>query len=116
MATDHTKKEKILEINFTRFGGPVFVGRENGEAARKKVKLDSLEDGADRIVVLIPEGTYSVNSSFFLGLFDKSIKKVGSRDGFLTKFEMNFPRHLKESIDAAIERALLEKKLLVPKE
>lgn len=105
----------VVKIDLGKYGGPVFVGREAGEQARKRSRLDKYDGMVGRVLVWVPEGTYSVNSSFFLGMFDKSIKKLGSREAFLDKFDFRYPKHLAESIEAAINRALLEKKVLVPK-
>jgi hypothetical protein len=115
MATQISEAGHIVKIDLGKYGGPVFVGREAGELARKRSHLDKYDGVPGRVKILVPEGTYSVNSSFFLGMFDKSIKKLGSREAFLEKFEFEYPKHLAESIEAAINRALLEKKVLLQK-
>lgn len=103
-----------LVVNFAAFGGPVFVGRDKGIAARQKASLDEIDKKADAIVVVkIPDDTYSVNSSFFLGLFGKSIRKAGSREAFLKKFHFQMPDILSETVESGIERALFEKGLLL---
>ena len=62
-----------MEIDFAKLGGPVYVGRANGAAVRALLKLDALDAHDDPVIVSVPEGTYSVNSSFFLGMFGPSI-------------------------------------------
>jgi hypothetical protein len=115
MAIQASDAGNLVKIDLAKFGGPVFVGREAGESARKRAHLDKYDGTPGRVRILIPEDTYSVNSSFFLGMFDKSIKKLGSREAFFEKYEFQYPKHLAESIEAAINRALLEKKVLLSK-
>ena len=103
-------------LNFSDLGGPVYVGRDRGEAARVKWKLDDADARDERFVVTIPDGTFSINSSFFLGLFGKSIKKAGSREAFLSRYQFVGEARFREKIDEAIERALFEGKTLLLKE
>lgn len=98
-------------ILFSELGGPTYIGRPNGEAARKKLKLDSLDnDSSQSFIVDIPKETFNINSSFFLGLFGKSIRNLGSKKSFLEKYK--FETHGREYsvIDKSIERALRERK------
>src|SRR4051812_30429827 len=115
MVTSVSETRYLVKIDLGKYGGPVFVGREAGESARRRSHLDKYDGMDGRVKIVVPEGTYSVNSSFFLGMFDKSIKKLGTREAFIEKFEFQYPEHLAESIEAAINRALLEKKVLLQK-
>lgn len=92
-----------MRIDFQQFGGPVFTGRDRGEAARKKLKLDRVKIG-DTVTVEIPSTTYTVTSSFFLGLFGKSIRDLGL-DSFKTIFKFNMPSFLSESVEEWLYRA-----------
>ncbi|MBK6386572.1 MAG: hypothetical protein IPF71_07015 [Rhodoferax sp.] len=65
-----------LRVDLSTVSGPVYSGRERGEALRRKYELDDKESGADVVDVFIPEATYTVSSSFFLGLFGPSVKSV----------------------------------------
>ncbi|MBF0193123.1 MAG: hypothetical protein HQL71_01145 [Magnetococcales bacterium] len=104
-----TTQTEPITLDFSKQGGPVFVGRAQGEKARQNFRLDILDDSEDIIKVVIPEGTYSVNSSFFLGLFTKSVLKTGSKKKFLAKFNFVCESFLLETIDTYIDRALREK-------
>ena len=95
-----------MEINLGKFGGPVFVGRANGAAVRERLKLDSLDTSDEPVRVSIPEGTYSVNSSFFLGMFGPSISHFGSRDAFLVHYNFQAPEHVRNSLEDLIDRTL----------
>lgn len=105
---------KIVNIDFKKLGGPTYIGRDKGEAARKELKLDELEGSGvlERVFVDIPPGTYNINSSFFLGLFGKSIRKAGSKDKFLSLFEFRTHGKTYQVINRSIERALVANKEL----
>lgn len=98
-------------IYFERLGGPTYIGRPNGEHAREVLKLDSLDENKNmRFVVDIPETTYNINSSYFLGLFGDSVRAAGSIEKFRERF--TFRTHGKDYrvIDRGIERALVRDK------
>ena len=100
-------------IEFKKLGGPTYIGRPNGEHARNALAIDALENKPGVVFYVdIPKSTYNINSSYFLGLFGKSIRKAGSREEFLSKFQ--FETHGKEYkvIDRGIQRALLNDKAL----
>lgn len=98
-----------LRIDLSRYGGPVLMGREKGARIRGQLALDRADVEAVHVVVMVPDRTLSINSSFFLGLFGPSIRKAGSKDAFLRKFEFRAPPHIKNNVvDKNIERALFE--------
>lgn len=82
-------------VDLTQVAGPVYSGRDRGVALRDRIKLDANEDSAEAVDVVIPEGTYTLSSSFFLGLFGPSVKKCGSVDQFERKFRFRAPEFLK---------------------
>lgn len=98
-----------MEINLSKFGGPVFVGRANGAAVRARLNLDALDTDGRPVEVSIPDGTYSVNSSFFLGMFGPSISHFGSREAFLSHYHFSAPEHVRTSLEELIERTLTSK-------
>ena len=55
----------------------VFTGRNNGQEARRRLNLDELDASKEQVEIIIPDDTLSVNSSFFSGMFQKSLKKLG---------------------------------------
>jgi hypothetical protein len=66
-------------------GSNVLSGRESGEIDRKSFGLDFLDEqfigGSDMAVhVIIPQEVYSVNSSYFLGLFGPSVRALGEKE------------------------------------
>ena len=55
-------------------------GRPEGEKARKDLKLDEFDKNDESIEIIIPDDTLSVNSSFFSGMFQKSLKELGEEE------------------------------------
>lgn len=55
----------------------ILSGVALGESARKQNDFDSLDLQPDPVEIEIPEKVISVNSSFFSGAFQKSIKTLG---------------------------------------
>jgi len=62
----------------------VFSGRYNGLNARLYFNLDTEDVCRRQISIYVPEDTVSVNSSFFIGMFEDSIKYL--RKDFYTKY------------------------------
>lgn len=103
----------IEKLELERMGGPLFSGRERGILNRKKFNLDSLDEEDSIINVIIPENTYSITSSFFMGLFGDSIRKMGNRENFFRKYQFKMPDRFVNKIDIYIERALRENTALI---
>ena len=94
-------------IDFSEFGGPVHTGRRKGEMIRMELDLDSWDDASDTMVdVIIPEGTFTVTSGFFLGLFGKSVRQAGNREEFMRRYRFTAPETIMPLISAYADRAL----------
>lgn len=103
--------EAPMIIDFSKYPGPVYTGRSRGEALRGEQKLDEI-DKCDRLVIVeIPRSTYSLTSSFFLGMFGPSVVCAGSQKAFFEKFEFKAAPELLEAFKDYVARALQEKKL-----
>ena len=84
----------------------VFVGREAGQVCREFFKLDELDKVGAEVTVTIPEEVYSVNSSFFLGMFGDSIRSL-DEDGFRSQYHFvgkDISRTLNNGIRHALDR------------
>lgn len=100
---------KNVQINFgNKMGGPVFTGRDRGEDTRRQFKLDGITPN-DTVEVIIPDDVYTVTSSYFLGLFGKSIRDLGL-ESFQRVFKFTAPAFLKDRIDEWSIRAVRERK------
>jgi hypothetical protein len=100
-------RQKIELLKYRGQGSTVFTGRPEGKLARADLNLDEKDTDGNTYVVIIPKNTTSFNSSFFLGLFFDSIKKMGSIDRFYEKYMFEI-----EELDAEwqviLERNLAE--------
>jgi len=107
--------DKVIVIDLGKYVGPIFTGRSRGEAVRKDFDLNKLDNIPNvSFIVKIPPDTFALNSSFFLGLFGPSVRTLGSRDRFLTRFKFQNPDHISEFIESGVERALQERQSLIP--
>lgn len=102
-----------IVIDFQKMGGVVHSGRAKGELTRERFNLDKIDKEQRRVIVRIPESTYSVTTSFFLGLFGKSIRQAGSREAFLARYEFQIPQVFRDTFDSCVSRALQEHRPLV---
>jgi len=66
-----------------------FIGREQGQHARKTLDLDRLDTSEEIVELIVPNDTTSFNPSFFLGLLYNSISKLGI-DKFRKKYNFVF--------------------------
>ena len=93
-------------IDFANLAGPIYTGRPKGELARQHFRLDELDAQLDAVIVKIPESTYSITNSFFLGMFGPSINRFGTREGFLNHYQFDTSPMLQKRLDSHIERGL----------
>jgi hypothetical protein len=63
--------------NYRSKASRVFAGRSRGEAVRMAANLNEADQSGEPVEIHIPEDTFSVNSSFFLGMFGGSIRALG---------------------------------------
>ena len=104
--TTATKK-----IDFNKIEGPVYTGRSRGELLREELQLDEIDAAGNVVEIVIPEGTYTISSSFFLGLFGPSVVKAGSKAAFYSRYHFTSPKFLDEVIDGYVARALQPRNL-----
>ena len=84
----------------------VLAGRTNGEDIRKKINLEKIENENKKIEIIIPNDVFSFNSSYFLGMFGESVKKLG-KEKFEEKYQFNTKNesirmNIKDGIDEAL--------------
>jgi len=104
--------KNVLIINLEDHGGPVYAGRPKGEKVRKKYDLDKLDFEQTNVKIIIPDDTYTINSSFFLGMLGQSIRNAGTKEIFLESFTFDSPELFDSKINDYIDRALHERKPL----
>ena len=103
----------IEKIDLNRMGGPLFSGREKGRLNREKYHLDDIDASEKFVEVIIPDNTYSITSSFFMGLFGKSIRDIGDRNEFFQKYRFKMPDKFRNKVEIYIDRALREKNSVI---
>lgn len=79
----------------------VLSGADFGERVRKIFRLDEMDKNGDVITIYVPEYVYSLNSSFFSGLFQKSITTLGEKK-FREKYQFECSDIIKENIEDGI--------------
>lgn len=70
----------VIDIELKRFKrkeSKIFTGRTEGQKARNDCNLDEIDRNDKNVNILIPDDTLSVNSSFFSGMFQKSLNYLG---------------------------------------
>lgn len=98
-------------IDFGKLEGPVFTGRPRGEMLRKRLEVEKLDEQDGTVEVKIPDTTYSISSSFILGLFGKSVVHAGSKSAFYQKYHFSSSKLFQDVVDSCVTRALEEKSL-----
>ena len=68
--------------------------------------VEELEENNDYIKIIIPMDILSFNSSYFLGMFGKSVRKYGSKEKFLEKYKFECNEIVKININDGIMDAL----------
>ena len=104
---------KIIDLNEARSSqeAKVFSGRQRGKHWRREFDLDRLDIENKNVVVKIPADVFSVNMSFFLGLFGESVRTLGIQ-GFWVKYTFECDPVLMPSIRQGVDRALKESSAL----
>jgi len=83
----------------------ILSGKDNGIALRTKLKMDEKDKDDNTYEVIISKEVYSFNSSYFLGLFEDSIKKIGESK-FREKYKFDCTPVIMENIEDGIKDAL----------
>jgi hypothetical protein len=99
--------DKYIHIKET-----ALIGRNNGEYILKTIEKDGidlskLESTNEKIIINIPDRIISINKSYFLGLFETIIQRLG-KEQFLLKYEFETTNHIKEKIKRHVDSAILK--------
>jgi hypothetical protein len=101
-----TNDKKI--VDFTSIGVRAYVGRPNGEKAREYFHIDEFDKSSGEFIeVKFPDTTKTISSSFFLGMFGKSIISSGGKEAFNKRFKFFAKEHIINQIDKSVDRALV---------
>jgi len=98
---------KINLENFDEKAMQILAGREKGAEIRNRLGLDKIDKNQEHVEITIPENLYSINSSYFLGLFGPSVRSLGEA-GFKENYTFTGDDIFKDNIDDGISRAIKE--------
>lgn len=95
------------ELDLKPIGGRVYIGRKNGELARKHFKIDEIDrENSFPVKVIFPADAKTLTSSFFLGMFGLSVRTAGSKEKFLARYVFDTPAQIELEILESINEAL----------
>ncbi len=95
---------KELKISdFRSQGAKIFTGRNKGMEARERLALGKADEEDGIVNILIPSDTWGINPSFFGGMFEGSIKKLGDQFTQKYKFFYTNKNEINESLKKDIE-------------
>ena len=99
---------KIIDLNrCVKKDSKVLSGRDEGKKWRNEFNLENLDNSGEVIKVQVPEDLYSINPSFFLGLFGKSVRLLGV-ENFKKHYIFLCDEIIMECIEEDINRAVNE--------
>ena len=81
-------KMKTIKLTKTHRGlnSTMFIGRIQGNRLREELNLNQCDKDNEEYEILIPEGTTSFSTSFFISLFYESIRYLGGIENFHKKY------------------------------
>lgn len=85
-------------------------GHERGAEARRYFLLDDLDIQPDEVIVVIPHHIDALATSFFQGMFAKSVQRFGDKDKFLRHYKFQASSLIMEQILRGIERSLTSRR------
>jgi len=99
-----------LVVDLSDYRSPeshVFAGRPRGESVRQRARIDEFDRSNEEIEVRVPKDTFTVSSSFFLGMFGKSVQLLGE-ETFRRRYRF-VGANIRNTIEDGIAEALNKK-------
>jgi hypothetical protein len=98
-----------IDLNEARIpaNSEVLSGRDCGEEFRRRFKLEDEDRREEPVHVLIPDEIISMNTSFFLGLFAPSVRRLGPTK-FFEKYNFECDDIHMSTIREGVIRAMKE--------
>ena len=99
----------MITINLQQYRIPnskILYGKDFGIQARRKLKLDEIDKAEEQVTIIIPDDIWSLNSSYFIGMFEKSVLLLGEekfRKKYLFQCSNNY---ILENINQGIDDIL----------
>lgn len=80
------------------------TGHERGVAARERYNLDKLDLSTDVVRIVVPNDLDAITTSFFQGMFAKSVRSFPTSDLFLSHYLFEASPTIVEQIMRGIDR------------
>jgi hypothetical protein len=107
-------KIDLDEVRTPRTSG-LLSGRDAGLAARERFRIGKLDSAEGTVEVVIPDAVFSLNTSFFLGLFGESVRALGP-EAFRRKYQFVCDETVhRATIERGIVKALKDQSVLPEK-
>lgn len=99
------ESKKIILDALLKNSSKVLSGRKDGYEARKKLQIDKIDASQIIVTIYVSPMVYSINPSFFLGLFGQSIEVLGETK-FREKYKFDCSDAIMIKIEQGIQRAV----------
>lgn len=90
------------------------AGKPRGEHARAAFGLDEMDRMSGVVTVEIPDYIYAISSSFFLGLFSRSVTALGGAEGFLDHYRFRASDVVMRQIQHGLDRCVMPRGHFAP--
>lgn len=73
----------MITIDLQQYRNPnskILSDRKFGMQVRKKMKLDEIDKTEEQVIIIIPGDIWALNSSYFIGIFEKSVHYLGEEN------------------------------------
>ena len=100
-----------IDLDRVANGGQVrnLAGKPRGEDARLAFKLDEIDQQGGVVTVKVPDYIYAISSSFFLGLFSRSVMAFGTAESFLEHYRFEASDAVMRQIYHGLDRCLMSR-------
>lgn len=99
------KRKRITLGDMLPANTKILSGREDGKNARLHYKLDEIDQQGIEVEVNIPSKFWTISSSYFLGCFGKSVRKLGV-ERFKQKYQFKCDPIFRSNIEDGIARSV----------
>jgi len=88
-------------------------GKGHGENVREHFDLDRLDEEDGCVEVIVPNDIYAISSSFFSGMFSRSIQNLGGEERFLEKYIFRSHPELMRQIYHGLSHSSAERNIML---
>ena len=100
---------KIDLVELTKGEVRNLTGHSRGEESRILFNLDELDNSKDAVEVLVPKELDALTTSFFQGMFAKSVQDFGGREVFLKHYQFEASPIILDQVHRGIDRVLTKR-------